>query len=403
MKRNALSAKFVATAPLGEHRDGAGLCLDVRPSSKSWLHRYTLNGNRNCVILGKYPNMDLSAARIASEENREKIGKGIDPKTAKILESSITFETVADLWISAYGSKIKEKTAHDAMRKFELHCTKILKVPVNQITSMMIVEMLRPLEKKGQLEQVQRVVQKIGQVLRHAKMLGLVEYCVADRLGEAFKTPEVTSQLTIEPAKLKDLFINCLGSNMTRATQDLLLWQLLTAVRPAEAVTAQWTQIDGNLWTIPKENTKITRAALTKAKKNKEPNNVVYLSTFAKKVLADQVQTSSLFVFAGRDPKVSANRACVNVAIKRAGMHNILVSHGFRSIFSTWANEARSANGYNSDAIEACLFHIDTNKVRSAYNNAGYAKDRMAVMEGWGNYVQDAWQQAQTEYQAQAA
>lgn len=62
------------------------------------------------------------------------------------------------------------------------------------------------------------------------------------------------------------------------------------------------------------------------------------------------------------------NSQTANAALKRIGYGGKLVAHEMRSISSTALNEA----GFNSDAIEASLSHIDRNEVRRAYNRSTY-------------------------------
>lgn len=50
--------------------------------------------------------------------------------------------------------------------------------------------------------------------------------------------------------------------------------------------------------------------------------------------------------------------------------------HGMRSIASKSLNEA----GFNSDAIETSLSHIDRNEVRRAYNRSNYLIQRIELM-----------------------
>ena len=57
MKRNVLSAKQVSGASIGEHLDGAGLCLIVTNASKTWMQRYSKDAKRTGITLGKYPSM----------------------------------------------------------------------------------------------------------------------------------------------------------------------------------------------------------------------------------------------------------------------------------------------------------------------------------------------------------
>lgn len=77
------------------------------------------------------------------------------------------------------------------------------------------------------------------------------------------------------------------------------------------------------------------------------------------------------------------NSQTANAALKRIGYGGKLVAHGLRSIASTTLNEA----GFNSDVIEAALAHTDKNEVRRAYNRSIYLKQRIGMMEWWGEKV----------------
>jgi len=50
-------------APLGIHSDGAGLYLQVRANSKSWIYRYTVGSKQTWMGLGPYPAVSLAQAR----------------------------------------------------------------------------------------------------------------------------------------------------------------------------------------------------------------------------------------------------------------------------------------------------------------------------------------------------
>jgi integrase len=73
----------------------------------------------------------------------------------------------------------------------------------------------------------------------------------------------------------------------------------------------------------------------------------------------------------------------LNGALTRMGFKGAHSAHGFRSLFSTVANEA----GHDADAIERQLAHIERNKIRAAYHRAAYLADRVALMQWWADYI----------------
>src|SRR5690606_2934109 len=76
----------------------------------------------------------------------------------------------------------------------------------------------------------------------------------------------------------------------------------------------------------------------------------------------------------------------VNLIIVRMGWGERIVGHGFRSLFSTIMNE----NGFNWDAVERQLAHMEQNGVRAAYNRAEYMEERHGMMQWWADYLEKA-------------
>jgi integrase len=69
--------------------------------------------------------------------------------------------------------------------------------------------------------------------------------------------------------------------------------------------------------------------------------------------------------------------------IKKLGYENQMTGHGFRSLFSTWAND----RGYNEDVIEMQLAHTSKNLVRSTYNRAKYLPQRTKLLQDWADWL----------------
>jgi integrase len=60
--------------------------------------------------------------------------------------------------------------------------------------------------------------------------------------------------------------------------------------------------------------------------------------------------------------------------------------HGFRSTFRTWgAEEAKFA----SEVLEHALAHVDTNKVRAAYQRSDFLAERRKLAEAWGQFLSE--------------
>ena len=72
--------------------------------------------------------------------------------------------------------------------------------------------------------------------------------------------------------------------------------------------------------------------------------------------------------------------------IKRSCYAGRMMTHGFRSLFTTVVNES---NLFNPNAIERQLAHVPQNRIRSAYNRAQYWDERVKIMEWYGEQARD--------------
>jgi Arm DNA-binding domain len=78
---NKLTAKEVEALAKqqGMHSDGGGLNLQVKGDARSWIHRYTFNGEARYSGLGAWPEVSLADARAKRDDERAKLRNGIDP------------------------------------------------------------------------------------------------------------------------------------------------------------------------------------------------------------------------------------------------------------------------------------------------------------------------------------
>ena len=73
--------------------------------------------------------------------------------------------------------------------------------------------------------------------------------------------------------------------------------------------------------------------------------------------------------------------------IKRNGYAGRMTTHGFRTVFSTHANESTL---FREDVIEYQIAHVPKNKIRGIYNRAEYWSERVELMTWYANEV-DRW------------
>lgn len=371
--------------------DGNGLTLSVRKSGKKiWRFRYQRPGSsaRTNITLGYYPALTLAAARTLHDEYLDLLALGIDPKKREkelaeqeqLITDSL-FINVATRWFAIKKtSGISEIHAGDIWRSLEKNVFPVIgQTPVTELKAQTLIAALEPVRARGALETLRRLTQRINEVMVFAVNSGLLDASPAATIGKVFEKPKKQHMATIRPERLPELMQRFENTNLTLMTRLLMKWQLLTLVRPGEAAGTMWCEIDieNKLWTIPAERMK------------KRREHQVPLSAQAIAVLEQLRPLSghSSLVFPGRvNCSQSMNSETVNKALRRMGYTGELVSHGLRALGSTAMNEA----GFQPDVIEAVLAHADTNQTRAAYNRSTYLKQRVEVMDWWGQQISES-------------
>ena len=128
-----------------------------------------------------------------------------------------------------------------------------------------------------------------------------------------------------------------------------------------------WTVVDwkGRVWTVPAERMKAGR------------EHRVPLSDAAVKLLEGLPRVSATWIF----PTCRADRPMSENALLYAlqSMFPDISVHGFRSTFSTWANDGRIAA---EDIVEAALAHVIPG-VRGIYDKGERFDARRVLMQAW--------------------
>jgi len=240
----------------------------------------------------------------------------------------------------------------------------------------MVIKTLRPIEAKGSLETVKRLSQRLNEIMTYGVNSGMIFANPLSGIRAVFKKPKKENMAALPPEELPELMLEIANASIKRTTRCLIEWQLHTMTRPAEAATTRWVDIDfeRRVWTIPPERMKKRR-----------PHSIP-LSDQAMSLLEILKSHSGHreYVFpADRNPRTHANSQTANMALKRMGFQDRLVSHGMRSMASTLLNE----HGWDPELIEVALAHVDKDEVRSAYNRADYIERRRPMMAWWSEYI----------------
>lgn len=359
--------------------DGGGLHLWISPKgAKVWRLAYRFERKPKTMSIGPYPAVSLACARVAREEAQAALREGRDPLAPRRAARS-TVPTLAEA-NATYWAGRGDVTAiyrNNALRGVEMHLgPKLGARPINSIDRRELLEVLLEMDKAGLQAYVRKVRMWVSQVFDAAVEL---DYCRTNPAAtidprKAFSRAKVehfaSLEITAVPALLKRMafegelqsVLACLLLAMTwTRTVELRFW------RPGE--------IDGDLWRIPAERMKMDRDHLVPL-----PRQALAIL----KVLKERAR-EGVYVLESDRPGRPISENAILYLLHRIGYKGRMTGHGFRSVASTWANEA----GFNKDAIERQLAHAPDDKVRSAYNRAEYLPERRKMLQAWADWLEE--------------
>lgn len=374
--------------------DGDGLFLRISPAvkggKKNWYFRYAVpvTKKRTKMSLGTYPHLTLAQARSLRDQYLALLAQQIDPQTHKVDKANAlkaatehTLQVVAKNWLEEKKrtSGISEDHAADIWRSLERNVFPGLgNVPIKEIRPKLLKQQLDPIEQRGVLETLRRIISRLNEIFRWAATEELIEFNPADNLAQRFRKPKKQNMPALPPTELPRFLATLNNASVRMETRLLIEWQLLTWVRPGEAVRARWADIDtaNGIWTIPADFMKMRKI------------HKVPLSREALRILETMKSVSGHreWIFPSiKTPLSHMHEQTANAAIIRMGFGGELVAHGMRSIARTAAEEFGK---FRIEVLEAALAHSKKDEIVAAYNRAEYLAERVALMQWWGDYVQ---------------
>jgi integrase len=163
-----------------------------------------------------------------------------------------------------------------------------------------------------------------------------------------------------------------------------LEFQILTAVRPGNAVGARWAEIDrkATIWRIEGKRMKngedhdvplsaAALAVLDRMEKIKNGEHIFYSPTNGR-ALSDAATAAVI------DRMNEKSRRWIDPKLDRD-----VVPHGFRSTFRDWAAE----RGYQDAVAEAALAHSVPDEVVAAYKRTKFDELRKQLMDDWATFA----------------
>ena len=374
--------------------DGKGLYLYINTSGgKLWRFDFSHNGKRKTLSIGKYPTVSLVEARQAAENARRLLVSGQDPSEAKQQEKRErqaaalnTFESIARRWHTDNLPRWKPNHAGRIMRYFETDVfPQIGETPIAELRVRDIKAVIDSVAARGVVETAEKIRQWINSICNYAAMLEIIDGNPAAPLAGYLKKPDTAHMPALPREELAEFYRRLLLADTEPQHRIGILLLMLVFVRNKELRGAQWREFDlkQKQWLIPAERMKRPRAHL------------VPLADWTMELLAElhTITGHSDFLFPSRTATggyISENT--FGKIINGMGYKGIATPHGFRSLASSVLNE----QGFDENAIERQLAHVEDNKIKAAYNRAEYWPHRVAFMQWYADYLRGHYEQAHT-------
>jgi integrase len=387
--RRALTASQVsALKEHGVHWIAPSLYLQIRPQgTRSWLFRYSRDGENQWMGLGALADKPLGEARDEAAELRAKIRRGADPfgekqikQESKPTKSKVpTFAECADQYIEAHRAGWKnEKHADQWPSTIRMYANPVVgKLPVDKITVDHVLKILKPIWTEKP-ETASRLRGRIEKILGWAAAMG-------HRAGDnpaAWKggalshlLPPISKVQTIvhHPAVPYDEVPALMATLMRNdsISAKALVFTILTAARTSETTRATWDEIDleQKLWVVPGKRMKAGR-------EHRVPLSEPVVT------LLKGLSREGRYIFPGRIPKIGLSNMAM-LQLLRGLRDDGATVHGFRSSFSTWAREGTDSP---KEIIESSLSHLSGDAVELAYRRTDFIDKRRALMDEWAGF-----------------
>lgn len=374
-----LTARRVETVKEpGLHGDGGGLFLRVTATgAKSWILRTVVHGRRRDLGLGSAALVPLVEAREKARIYRKVARDGGDPDTLRNREH-LTFKDAAErvhknlvpTWRNAKHTETWLATVRThAFPSFGNR-------PIDKVGTADILKILTPIWTEKH-ETAKRLRQRLSTIFDWAKGAGHYPH----------ENPVNGLKKALPPVKAKAEHMAAMGwqvlpgfvadlAGREGVSARTLEFLILTAVRSGEARGARWSEIEGNIWTIP--GIRMKRGL---------PHRVP-LSREAMAVLDKLRGLDAELVFPGVKRGAGGQGMEQSVMVFKALLKRMkcegFTVHGFRSTFRDWCSESAKAD---RDVAEAALSHATGNAVEQAYARSDLFDRRAQLMAEWARYA----------------
>lgn len=368
-----------------EKIESSGLGVRVKPSgNKSWFYRFTFEGKRSKMTLGKYPAVSLKEARNLLRQAQDLKEHGIHPLSHNKEKEEEERTTVTQLMKQWYTNYIEKHRKQPLQIKQHIDSDVIPLLGERFIDSLETRDITKALDKivaRGARVHANKVLSTIKQAFNYAVSRGELKlnpaaHIRARDIGGLEKPRE--RYLTLEEIKTIWQFLDSNHHGISLQIKNAVKILLLTGIRSGELRCATWDEFDFDncLWTIPSEHSKIGISMR------------VHLAPMTKKLFLELYHCSlGNYVISGVDGKKALSDKAMPRAISRVQERVGLVhwtAHDLRRTFATQLGETLNVDPV---VIEKCLGH-KMPRIMATYNRNEMLPQRKEALEKWANLIE---------------
>ena len=365
--------------------DGRGLQLVIPTSGeKWWRYDYQWVGKNKSISLGSYPRIDLNKVRQQRKVFEDLIDKNIDPAAhreswAAQNDKIDTFTHVSNEWLASRSKTMSEQLKAKTTVRLKNDILPALgNRPIRNISRTIILELIKAIENKGQVDKAHRTRQTIQKIFEYALKVGIIRHNPTINLRNSQLSLVTRHYKYVEaPEGVAQLIRGISTYRGYIKTRLALEFGVLVFVRPTQLVHAKWSEIDfeEKEWSIEINGTR----------------HVVPLATQMLKILMQAKPPTNLegFIFHNRKSRhltLSANT--LNHALKSITKNVTQITvWGFQSM----ARQHLTEMGWSKLALKSQL-QADQGVEDILQKDIGYTYrnlllERKSMMQAWANYL----------------
>lgn len=356
--------------------DGEGLSVDVFPTGKKkWIVSYRVNGKQTRKNLGEYPELGCKDARqLARQCKAEAQGKMLN---------SPSVNAVIEEWLKLMTPRWSSKKYIDTVVYRLNYITEDFKnQPIDEVDRKIIVKKVKEIVNKGTLETAKRSLRLLNEIFNFAIASDYTQKNPCTLISDVIPQQTVRNMPSLDAEQMPEFWNRVTHSNVTPELLHALKLACYTAVRISELLQSRWDSgeidLENRQWVIPASRMKMRR------------DHVVPLTdqtyTLFKELYDHKTDNGYIFKHT-RNPGEHVRSESILAIIKRNGYAGQMVTHGFRSLFSTHTNNSKL---FRPDVIEYQIAHVPKDRIRGIYNRAEYWDERVELMKWYSEQV-DRW------------